>query len=69
MRETIKMPDIAMCTGEKNNMVCPLRESCYRHTAIANPLWQSYFTKPPFFEVSDKDGVFCDSYWKNDENS
>jgi hypothetical protein len=33
------MADITMCKGQD----CPLRESCYRYTAQANPFRQSYF--------------------------
>lgn len=32
------MPDISMCRGQG----CPIKISCYRHMAEANPYWQSY---------------------------
>lgn len=33
-----------MCFG----LNCPLKEKCFRYTAIASEFIQSYFTKPPF---------------------
>ena len=47
------MPDIAMC---KNND-CPIKEDCYRYTAIADEYWQAYA------EFEYKDG--CDYFWRN----
>lgn len=38
-----KMPDITMCGDEE----CPLKETCYRYTAPANPYYQNYFTTSP----------------------
>lgn len=32
------MADISMCS----NNLCPNKETCYRHEATPNPLWQSY---------------------------
>ena len=46
------MPDIAMCSGEG----CPLKETCYRHTATPTPLRQSWIA-PPY---ADGD---CEYYW------
>lgn len=46
--------DITMCTGEG----CPLSDRCYRCQAMADPLWQSYFVRPPY------DGKKCDEYWE-----
>lgn len=43
-----------MCSG----VGCPLKENCYRHKAIPDELWQSYFLDPPF------DGVDCTHYWE-----
>ena len=51
--------DITMCKGTN----CPLNESCYRYTANANELYQSYFADPPF-----KDGK-CEMYWGQKANS
>jgi hypothetical protein len=48
------MPDISMCTGTG----CPLKETCYRHTAQPNERGQSWFGNPPI--VAGK----CDHYWK-----
>ena len=38
------MPDISMCKGG----FCPLKLNCYRCTAEAEPLGQSYFSDPPY---------------------
>lgn len=48
------MPDMSMCEG--NN--CPLKQTCYRHTAVANTTMQSYnnFT----YNVEEEK---CDFYW------
>jgi hypothetical protein len=47
------MSDITMCKGTD----CPIKEKCYRFTAKADDLYQSYFTEPPI-----KDGK-CEMYW------
>lgn len=49
------MPDITMCSGKE----CPLKETCYRHTA-APDRYQSYFVNPPIDKATKK----CDYYWK-----
>lgn len=51
------MPDITMCSGGK----CPLKEKCYRYTAKANELQQSYFTEPPFKIKKGKPE--CEMFW------
>lgn len=51
------MPDIAMCMGTN----CPLKESCYRHTAEPSEYRQAYFAEVPY-----KDGT-CDHYWDNEQ--
>jgi len=48
------MPDVTMCKGGS----CPLRESCYRHTAKPGAL-QSYFLTPPV-----KADSTCSYFWK-----
>jgi len=51
------MADITKCTYED----CPVKTKCYRYTADANELWQSYFMDTPGEIV---DGKFtCDMYW------
>lgn len=50
------MLDITMCMNEK----CPIRDSCYRATAIPEKL-QSYAN----FEYKDN---HCDYYINNEEN-
>lgn len=48
------MADITMCSG--NN--CPIKEDCYRYTALANPYWQSFFTTAPFNESTNQCSEF-----------
>jgi hypothetical protein len=48
------MPDISKCSGKD----CPLKESCYRFTAVSSD-YQSYFMTPPI-----KDGK-CEHYWED----
>ena len=50
------MPDISMCANED----CPIKQSCYRYTAIANASYQSY---AEFEYKNDKDK--CDYFWQN----
>jgi hypothetical protein len=45
--------DITMCKGTD----CPLKQTCYRFTAINNEYRQSYFVEPPI-----KDNK-CEMYW------
>lgn len=47
------MNDITKCKGTG----CPYKEHCYRYTASAEPLYQSYFVDVPL-----KEGK-CDMYW------
>ena len=49
------MHDITMCHGAD----CPLRKTCYRYTAKAEPYRQSYFVVVPY-----RDGK-CDYYEPN----
>jgi len=51
------MADITMCDG--NN--CPRKNDCYRHTAKANPRWQSWFAKSPI-NLKTKQ---CKQFWNN----
>lgn len=37
------MPDISMCDNEE----CPIKNKCYRYTAIPNDIQQSYTTFKP----------------------
>jgi hypothetical protein len=53
------MPDISKCSGEG----CPMKETCYRFTAIADKLWQSYFMNAPI-----KEDNTCDYYWPNEND-
>ena len=54
------MTDITKCLGEKDKIVCPYKENCYRFTAKADELYQSYFVELPL-----KDNK-CDHYWGKD---
>jgi hypothetical protein len=55
------MPDITMCQGG----ACPIRRSCYRHTARPSKYRQSYFAAPPF-QVDDATTVVtCEHYVSN----
>ena len=42
-----------MCEGND----CPLKEKCYRFTAIPNEYRQAYFVEPPYI------GEDCDMFW------
>ena len=64
------MPDISMCPGG----FCPLKLNCYRHTADAEPLGQSYFEEPPYKMNMMLDDTFhslgvvtttCPFFWNN----
>jgi hypothetical protein len=46
------MPDISMCSGKKDNLKCPLRETCYRFTAKPDR-YQDYFEMPYDFEKKE----------------
>lgn len=45
---------MSMCGG----IECPLKETCYRHKAIANGTMQSYIDSPYNAEEEK-----CDFYW------
>ena len=53
------MADISMCEGQG----CPLKDTCYRHTAPPTLHWQAYFCEPPY----NKEEKNCTSYWDNAE--
>ena len=50
------MADIAKC----NDIHCPSRKNCYRFTAPASDVWQSYGS---FNREQDADN--CDMFWNN----
>ena len=51
------MPDISMC----DNKTCPLRNTCYRFIAKADPWRQAY---GEFKWKSEEEGnVTCEHYW------
>jgi hypothetical protein len=54
------MADIAKC----NDVHCPSKEYCYRFTAPASEVWQSYGI---FNREDDADN--CDMFWPNDKDS
>jgi len=49
------MADIAMCM----DMQCPMKFSCYRHTAPWNPFRQTILSESP------RKGDECDEFWEN----
>lgn len=51
--------DGTMCEG----INCPKKDSCYRHTANANPWRQSYFMNVPYNEETKE----CNYFWPNKE--
>lgn len=53
------MADITMCTGEN----CPVKDKCYRFTAVKCEYMQAYFLNPPI-----KDGKCEHFYGENAEN-
>ncbi len=53
------MADITMCEGRN----CPLKEKCYRHTAIPNIYRQSYFVYMPYDESKEN----CPDFWDDIE--
>lgn len=57
------MTDITMCQGHD----CPLRESCYRYTAPANPFRQSYFVYEPYNDEEDDCAEWIDNEKKRGE--
>ena len=66
------MPDISMCKGGS----CPLRLNCYRYTAEAEPLGQSYFKDPPYkmnMMLDEHDSnlgvvtIACPYFWNNNK--
>ena len=50
------MADITMCMGG----FCSHKKKCYRYTAHASDMWQSYFTTPPFVNQT------CEFFQSND---
>ena len=61
------MPDISMCSwtysGTNHTLVCPIKDSCYRHTVTPtpDPGWQSWFLYPPY-SIDKKE---CEFWWDN----
>jgi hypothetical protein len=51
------MADITMC----NDMKCPMKFDCYRHTAPWNQFRQSVFPESPREEGT----YYCQSFWDN----
>jgi len=50
------MADISKCSDHQ----CPAKDYCYRFTAPASPMWQSYGV---FNREDDADN--CDMFWSN----
>jgi hypothetical protein len=51
------MADISMC----NDMKCPMKYDCYRHTAPFNPWRQAMFVESP----REEGKYYCDKFWDN----
>ena len=49
------MADITKCDG----VGCPLKEACYRFTAVDNEYGQSYFIETPY----NKETKTCEYLW------
>ena len=49
------MSDITKCDG----LNCPLKDTCYRHTATTNEYYQSWFMEIPLQENGT-----CEYYWE-----
>ena len=62
------MPDISMCIDQ----LCPIKEQCYRYTAIPSGSWQSYFGER-VLNIAKLENLtenaheeLCDYYWSNE---
>lgn len=53
------MPDITMC----QNDACPIKETCWRSTAVPTPERQTYANFQ--FSVDDQGQITCEYHWKN----
>ena len=53
------MSDITKCEGTD----CPLKENCFRFTAIGNPIYQSWFSEAP---IKDNE---CEMFWGKQSES
>ena len=51
------MADITMC----NDIKCPRKFDCYRHTAPFNQWRQSMYSKSP----REEDKFYCENFWEN----
>jgi hypothetical protein len=62
------MADITKCKGEG----CPIKEQCYRFTAVDSYDMQSYFVEPPFKIIEQNDDytkMSCDMYWGENQET
>lgn len=55
------MADITKCSGDD----CPLKDKCYRYTAVADEFWQAFFVKPPGQYIENQ--FVCKEFWGNEE--
>jgi hypothetical protein len=53
------MADITMCKG----VGCPMKEQCYRYTAIPDEIAQSYLVNPPLKVAFDGTLSKCEMFW------
>jgi hypothetical protein len=55
------MADVTKCSGVlPDKTICPMRETCWRHTAPASEL-QSWFAESPGINIDGE--VHCQHYW------
>ena len=55
------MADISMCLGKG----CPLRDTCYRHTAKPNEYRQAYFVSAPVKFDDEGKNAHCANFIDN----
>ena len=54
------MSDISKCNGvNKEGVICPKRENCYRYTSEGDNFWQSWIEAPFVLDHEFK----CELFW------
>lgn len=54
------MTDITKCVNAEDGKGCPVRETCYRWTALDSENQDYQY----FFDESDPEPINCEHYWK-----
>lgn len=57
------MTDICKCKGKDGAIICPYKDKCFRYTAEANELYQTYFVGIPLIDNN------CNYYLSNNAES